>query len=93
MNKTVNKDDDFLPNLLSREFDFIRTVTQEVKRHDVFLDTDISEPSNYRDLISLLFNAGENDTINIFINSQGGHLNSALAIIEGIKQSNTQTHL
>lgn len=88
MKNSNDKDDDIFPNLLSREFDFIRTITQEVKRHDVFLDTDISEPPNYRDLISLLFNAGENDSINIFINSQGGHLNSALAIIEGIKHSN-----
>lgn len=88
MKTTNDKDDDIFPNLLSREFDFIRTVSQEVKRHDVFLDTDIGEPPNYRDLISLLFNAGENDTINIFINSAGGHLNSALAIIEGIKHSN-----
>ena len=90
MNKASNKDEDIIPNLFSREFDFIRTVTQEVKRHDVFLDTEIGEPPNYRDLISLLFNANENDSINIFINSQGGHLNSALAIIEGIKHSNAQ---
>jgi ATP-dependent protease ClpP protease subunit len=90
MNKTSNKDEEIIPNLFSREFDFIRTVTQEVKRHDVFLDTDIGEPQNYRDLITLLFNANENDSINIFINSQGGHLNSALAIIEGIKHSNAQ---
>lgn len=89
MNNTNGKDDDIFPNLLSREFDFIRTVTQEVKRHDVFLDTEISEPSNYRDLISVLFNASENDIINIFINSQGGHLSSALAIIEGIKHSDS----
>ena len=90
MNKASNKEEDIIPNLFSREFDFIRTVTQEVKRHDVFLDTEIGEPPNYRDLISLLFNANENDSINIFINSQGGHLNSALAIIEGIKHSNAQ---
>jgi ATP-dependent protease ClpP protease subunit len=89
MTKTINKEDDIFPNLLSREFDFIRTVSQEVKRHDVFLDTEISEPSNYRDLISILFNAGENDVINIFINSPGGHLNSALSIIEGIKHSDS----
>lgn len=88
MKNSNDKDDDIFPNLLLREFDFIRTVTQETKRHDVFLDTDISEPPNYRDLISLLFNADENDSINIFINSQGGQLNSALAIIEGIKHSN-----
>lgn len=74
--------------LLPKESDFIKTVTQEVKRFDVFLDTEIGEPMMYRDLISLLFNADENAVVNIFINSQGGHLNSAMAIIEAIKHSN-----
>lgn len=75
-------------HILPREADFIKTVTQEVKRFDVFLDTEIGEPMLYRDLISLLFNADENATVNIFINSQGGHLNTAMAIIEAIKHSN-----
>lgn len=75
---------------MPREFDFIRTITQEVKRHDVFLDMEIGEPPMYRDFISLLFNSSENDTINICINSPGGNLSSALAIIEGIKHANAE---
>lgn len=87
MRKLANGDEIFMPNF-NREYDFIRTITQEVKRHDVFLDTDIGEPFIYRDFISILFNANENDIINICINSPGGNLNSAVAIIEGIKHSN-----
>lgn len=59
--------------------------------HDVFIDDDITDPSNYRDLISILFNSTENDTIHIFINSGGGQLDTALAIIEGLK--NTQAEV
>lgn len=88
MRKLANGDENNQPLFNNREFDFIRTITQEVKRHDVFLDTDIGEPFIYRDFISLLFNANEHDNVNICINSPGGSLNSALAIIEGIKHSN-----
>jgi ATP-dependent protease ClpP protease subunit len=64
---------------------YINSTAHTVHHHDVFLDTEISEPADYRDLISLLFGATEYDTINIFINSNGGHLDTAMAIVEGIK--------
>lgn len=67
---------------------FINTTRLERNHHDVFIDTEITEPSDYRELISLLFNAGEEDSFNFFINSGGGHLNTALAIIEGLKHTN-----
>lgn len=65
--------------------DYVNTYEHTFKHHDVFLDSDIAEPSEYRELISLLFNSNENDTINLFINSDGGHLDTALAIVEGLK--------
>lgn len=64
---------------------YINSIEKTVHHHDVFLDGDITEPSNYRELLALLFNAGEEDTINIFINSNGGHLDTALAVVEGLK--------
>lgn len=70
---------------------YINTIERKSHHHDVFLDEDIEEPSNYRELLALLFNAGDEDTVNIFINSNGGHLDTALAIIEGLK--NTQAHV
>ena len=70
---------------------YINSIEKTVHHHDVFLDGDIQEPSNYRELLALLFNAGEEDSINIFINSPGGHLDTALAVVEGLKS--TQAHV
>jgi ATP-dependent protease ClpP protease subunit len=66
---------------------FIMSNDISCKCHDVFLDTDIEEPQVYRELITLLFDANEGDTFTIYINSNGGQLDSALAIIEGIKHT------
>lgn len=71
--------------------DYINSVEKTVFRHDVFLDTDIGEPSNYRDLLSLMFNSSEDDTIALYINSHGGQLDTALAIVEGLKA--TKAHV
>jgi ATP-dependent protease ClpP protease subunit len=70
--------------------EYITVNERTYHHHDVFLDTDIEEPSNYRELLALLFNAGDEDTINIFINSNGGHLDTALAVVEGLKNTNAQ---
>lgn len=74
--------------LEGQKSEYINTRTSEVSHHDVFIDSEITEPENYRDLLSILFNAGPGDTIHVFINSGGGNLDTALAIIEGLK--NTQ---
>lgn len=64
---------------------YINTIQKTTHHHDVFLDSDIDSADNYRDLISILFNADDTTSINIFINSNGGHLDTALAIVEGLK--------
>lgn len=87
----MNKQNEILPltALLgqSKQDQYISTSDHVFKHHDVFIDTDIGEPGEYRELISILFNASENDTINIFINSGGGNLDTALAIVEGLKNT------
>lgn len=70
---------------------YINAIEKTAHHYDVFLDGDITEPANYRDFIALLFNASEDDSINIYINSNGGHLDTALAIVEGLKA--TQAHV
>lgn len=65
----------------------ISTHEVQTQAHTVFLDNSIDEPSKYRELISILFGASEGDKINIFINSPGGRLDSAGAIIEGLKMT------
>jgi len=75
-----------MPNILSGLLNnvYINTVESTSRIHEVYLDSEIEEPSKYRDLISLLINAGPNDKVHLFINSNGGHLDTAGAIISGI---------
>ena len=70
---------------------YINTTTNTASHYDVFIDCEITEPEDYRELISILFNANDGDTMSLFINSVGGNLDTALAIIEGLK--NTQAHV
>lgn len=67
---------------------YINTIPQVSNTHEVYIDDYIEEPHKYRQLISLLMNAPENDQINIYINSGGGNLDSAGAIINGIQCAN-----
>ena len=68
----------------------INTIESVYRTHEVFLDSTIDEPNKYRELISLLINASENDKIHLFINSNGGHLDTAGAIISGILSSRAE---
>lgn len=56
-----------------------------LKTYDVYLDDEILDPSNYREVISLLMNASETDQINLMINSPGGNLDTATSIITAIQ--------
>jgi len=68
----------------------INTIETTFRTHEVFLDGEIEEPGKYRELISLLVNAPESDKIHLFINSNGGHLDTAGAIISGILASQAE---
>lgn len=63
----------------------IRTITQQMSTHLVFIDDDIREPSNYRDVIHCLATCGENDSVNLLVNSSGGRTDSIWQIIEAMK--------
>jgi ATP-dependent protease ClpP protease subunit len=66
---------------------YINMVERHSRQFDIFLDEEIGCPADYRELISILFNASEYDDVSIFINSVGGQLDTALAIIEGLKHT------
>lgn len=68
----------------------INTIESAYRTHEVFIDSEIEEPSKYRELISVLINAGPNDKIHLYINSNGGHLDTAGAIISGILSSQAE---
>ncbi len=81
----ANNDEDIMMMLQSDQKGLIRTITQQMNTHLVFLDDDILGPSNYRDVIHCLATCSENDNVNILINSSGGRTDSAWAIIEAMK--------
>ena len=70
---------------------YINTTPIPASQFDVFIDTEIGEPSDYRELNYLLNTANENDQFNLYINSPGGHLNTALMIIESLKVTDAST--
>lgn len=66
---------------------FIRADRMEIVNYSIYLDEDIGPPSKYRDLNHILKTAQEWDVIDIHINSNGGRLDSAVQIINGIENT------
>jgi ATP-dependent protease ClpP protease subunit len=73
--------------VIKEESNYINISEKHTRNFDVFLDEEITLPSDYRELISILFGANEDDTINLFFNSPGGNLDTALSIIEAINHT------
>lgn len=63
----------------------IRTITQQMHTHLVFIDEEITGPSNYRDVVQVLATCGDNDSVNMIVNSEGGRTDSVWQIIEAMK--------
>lgn len=86
MNKS-EKDEEEISPLLSGLFKKVQVNSRETvyKTYDVYLDDEITDPPDYRELISLLMNSSEDDVINLYINSPGGNLDSATSIITAIQ--------
>jgi ATP-dependent protease ClpP protease subunit len=53
--------------------------------YDVYLDGEIGEPSQYREIYHALINAGHQDLVLLHINSNGGRLDAGTQIINHIK--------
>ncbi len=60
-------------------------------KYEFHIDQDILEPSYYRNLITVLNNATENDLVILNINSQGGSLDSAISIMEALRSTRAET--
>jgi ATP-dependent protease ClpP protease subunit len=81
----ANENVEELMMMVPEQKGLIRTISQQVNTHLVFIDDDITSPSNYRDVIHCLATCSENDNVNILVNSSGGRTDSAWAIIEAMK--------
>lgn len=56
-----------------------------VNQVDVYLDEDIKQLSYYRGLLHYIRNMNEYDSLTIWLDTHGGHLDSALAISDAIQ--------
>ena len=83
--KKANEDMEELMMMMPEQKGLIRTITQQMNTHLVFIDDDITSPSNYRDVIHCLATCNENDSVNLLLNSSGGRTDSAWSIIEAMK--------
>lgn len=59
--------------------------------YNLYIDDVIGQPSKYRDLISALDFANHNDVVRLYINSVGGSIYTATAIVRAIQES--QAHV
>jgi len=69
---------------------FIKTTKSELYSHQVFFDEDICEPRQYRDLINLLYTCDDGHEFNFFMNTSGGVMATAIAIVEAIKATDAK---
>lgn len=81
----ANENIEELMMMMPEQKGLIRTISQQVDTHLVFIDDDISSPSNYRDVIHCLATCNENDAVNLLVNSSGGRTDSIWQIIEAMK--------
>lgn len=59
-----------------------------VNTFDYYFDRDIGEVSKYRALVHILHTASKLDTVNLWIDTNGGRLDATLTIIDAIQQAN-----
>jgi len=81
----ANENIEDLMMMMPEQKGLIRTIVQQMNTHLVFIDDDITSPSNYRDVIHCLATCNENDSVNLLLNSSGGRTDSAWSIIEAMK--------
>jgi len=76
--------------VLKQDHDFIKSLPTTY-RHDVYLDDDVVEPAVYRDLVQLLNHAAPQDEVHIHINTYGGRMDTTIAVIAAMGQTQAQT--
>lgn len=90
MKQKMNNEDVF--NLLQPSEQLEYSLSSIVhNKYEFNLDEDIKEPSYYRNLIEVLNNATEQDLVVLNINSGGGHLDSAISIIDALRNTRANT--
>ena len=78
---TINAKHEFAPVIVKRSDENGNLIA------NCYINTHVDEPSAYVELIDVLICADENTTVNIFLNSPGGHVSSGISICNAIVNS------
>ena len=70
-----------------RVWDLYVPIIKSKNKITVFITEDIAEPSAYNELIYWLQSASSKDKITLYLNTDGGDLDSTISIINAIKNS------
>jgi len=75
------------PTTTTTQKKFIRQRTLSTE-YNIYLDSEVKSSEEYTELFDTLVNAGVNDEINIYINNDGGLIDTAIEIVNMIKDCN-----
>ena len=85
-NQGDEDDDDDFSRMTGRHLGYFEQ-TAVARKVTVYLDEEIREPSYYRATLNKIHNLGQNDELEIVVNTPGGRLDSAISIINAIKMT------
>ena len=91
-NKLDDDDDDFTnPLLASQHLPYFQS-TQTLRCIKAYIDEGVREAKYYRNLIHTIDSLGQDDAVYLSINTYGGHLDGAIAIINAIQNTDANVH-
>ena len=74
-----------LPKEVTRIWDLVVPYVKSTNQLDVYINTNIDEPSCYSEICYILSTLTEEETVNFHINTPGGILDSAFQLVDAIK--------
>ena len=74
-----------LPKEVTRIWDLVVPYVKSTNQLDVYINTDIAEPSCYSEICYILSTLTEDETVYFHINTPGGILDSAFQLVDAIK--------
>ena len=74
-----------LPKEVTRIWDLYVPYVKSTNQLDVYINTNIDEPSCYSEICYILSTLTEDETVNFHINTPGGILDSAFQLVDAIK--------
>ena len=90
--KMDDEDDDiFNPLLASQHLPYFQS-TQTLRCIKAYIDEEVKSAKYYRNLIQTIDTLGQDDSVYISINTYGGHLDGAIALINAMQNTDANVH-